>query len=523
MSPDSVSRRAVLQATAAAAVTAALPGCSGDRRKEATDAASTIRRPPTATSSNPTGSSPTGSSSTRPGTSSVSGPGRADWRALAASLDGRVVRRFASDYDEVKGLFNPRFDRAQPRAVIEAANAEDVAETIRFGQRFGLRSRPRSGGHSYVGASTADDGLMIDVRRMHRVGYDAASGIATVGAGAQLYSAHAALAVHSRSIPTGTCPTVGAAGLTLGGGVGIDSRRHGLTCDALTGLTMVTADGTKRHVDAERDRDLWWASLGGGGGNFGVVTSFRYSTHAARPMGVFLLSFPWDRAPAVLRGWARRVRVMPRSVWCNAKLEASSDGSTRVRVVGVCAVGDQGAQAAALERAVGVDPTSVSTFEQSFMDGVRYFGGGTTSARTAFAAGSDVIATMSPDLSRRLAQVIVRRAANGGSGVVILDPLTGAVSDQAVGATAFPWRRHVADLQWYVGLPLRPSVTQVRAAQAWISSAHRAIAAESVGAYVNYVEPDRRIGAYYGPNLARLRRVKAAVDPSGFFRSAYTV
>jgi FAD/FMN-containing dehydrogenase len=433
------------------------------------------------------------------------------------------VRRSDSDYDEVKGLFNPQFDRAQPLAVIEAAHADDVAEAIRFGQRFGLRSRPRSGGHSYVGASTVDDGLMIDVRRMRRVGYDAASGIATVGAGAQLYATHAALAVHSRSIPTGTCPTVGAAGLTLGGGVGIDSRRHGLTCDALTRLTMVTADGKVRQIDGDRHRDLWWASRGGGGGNFGVVTSFRYATHAARPMGVFLLSFPWGVAPAVLRGWARRISVMPRSVWCNVKLEASSDGSTRVRVGGACTAGDQEAQAAAFERAVGVDATSVSTFEQSFMDGVRFFGGGSTSARTAFAAGSDVVESMSPDLSRRLAQVITRRAADGGSGVVILDPLTGAVSDPAVGATAFPWRRHVADLQWYVGLPLRPTLMQVRAAQAWISGAHRAVSSASVGAYVNYVEPGRRIGAYYGPNLGRLRRVKAAVDPSGFFRSAYTV
>jgi hypothetical protein len=180
-------------------------------------------------------------------------------------------------------------------------------------------------------------------------------------------------------------------------------------------------------------------------------------------------------------------------------------------------------QAAALQRSIGVDASSVSTFEESFMDGVRFFGGGSTSARTAFAAGSDVIATMSGDLSKRLVHVIARRAADGGSGVVILDPLTGALADKTVGATAFPWRRHLADLQWYVGLPFDSSRTQVRAAQGWISSAHRAIAAESVGAYVNYVEPGRRLGDYYGPNLPRLRRIKAEVDPSGFFRSAYTL
>lgn len=516
MSLGSVSRRTVLRAAAAASASAALGGCSGGGDTVATPAARSVATgAPHSVASTPR--------AVAPPTSAVVGPRRGDWRVLAASLDGEVVRPFAADYDDVKQLFNPRFDRAQPLAVIEAVNADDVAEAIRFARRFGLGSRPRSGGHSYVGASTVLDGIMIDVRRMRRVGYDPASGVATAGSGAQLYAVHSALAAHGRSIPTGTCPTVGAAGLTLGGGIGIDSRRRGLTCDVLTGLTMVTADGRVRHVDADRDSDLWWASRGGGGGNFGVVTSFRYSTHAARPMGIFLLSFPWGQAPAVLRGWARRVRVMPRSVWCNARLEASSDGSTRVRMGGTCAPGDQDAQAAAMQRAIGVDATSVSAFELSFMDGVRFFGGGSTSSRVAFAAGSDVITTMSGDLSQRLVHVIARRAANGGSGVVILDPLTGAVADKTVGATAFPWRRHLADLQWYVGLPLHPTGLQVRAAQDWIGSAHRAIASQSVGAYVNYLEPGRQLEAYYGPHLARLRRIKADVDPNGFFRSAYTV
>ncbi len=91
------------------------------------------------------------------------------------------------------------------------------------------------------------------------------------------------------------------------------------------------------------------------------------------------------------------------------------------------------------------------------------------------------------------------------------------------GRRRFPWRNHLASIQWYVGLPLRPSPETVRASQRWINSAHRAIAAQSAGAYVNYLEPGRPLEAYYGQNLPRLRRIKEQVDPGGFFRSAYTM
>ena len=185
-----------------------------------------------------------------------------------------------------------------------------MAAAIEFAQKFNLRSRPKAGGHSYVGASVVADGLVIDVSRINRVGYRASDKTALVGAGAELYRVHKRLAAASRTIPTGTCPTVGAAGLTLGGGLGVASRQYGLTCDQLAGLTMVTADGQIRHVDADENRPLFWASRGGGGGNFGIVTAMRFHTQPAAPMGIFLLTFPWSKAPAVIRGWARRIQKM---------------------------------------------------------------------------------------------------------------------------------------------------------------------------------------------------------------------
>jgi FAD/FMN-containing dehydrogenase len=503
------SRRTVLRALATSTALLAT-GCDASRDESGRAAT-------------PGSSAGTRSRSVASGTAATTGPTRADWRALARAIDGDVVRRNNADYDEVKQLFNPRFDRTSPLAVIEAVSAHDVREAIAFARRFDLTARPRAGGHSYVGASTVTDGIVIDVGRIRTTRYDAASGLATVGSGAGLYSVHAALATHGRSIPTGTCPTVGAAGLTLGGGLGVDSRAHGLTSDRLRSVKIVTADGVIRTASADRNPDLYWACRGGGGGNVGVVTSMRFATHATGRFGFFLVAFPWSSAAQVLHGWARRVKQMPRSSWMNLRLEASADGSTRVRVVGVCHAGDEGVEAHAVQREVGVDGIDVSTFQKSFMDGIAFLGGGTTSAREAFAAGSDVVATMTRTLSHALPRIVARRAAGHDSAAVILDPLTGAVRDRGPGATAFPWRRHLADIQWYVGLPLHPTARQVHAAYDWIGRAHDGIGSASVGGYVNYLEPGRPVADYYGDNLARLRRVKHRYDPTGFFHSAYTV
>jgi len=312
-------------------------------------------------------------------------------------------------------------------------------------------------------------------------------------------------------------------GLTLGGGLGIDSTAHGLSCDALVGLTVVDADGRARQVSATREPDLWWASRGGGGGNFAVVTTMRLRTHAARSMGVFSVTYPWKDAAAAVRGWASRIEALPRSVWCNLQLMVGASGMTRVQIGGRCEAGDQEAEALAMQSSIGVDATDVATSEKSFMDAVRGFGGGSTTARAASVAGSDVVVAMTQTLSEALPRIVERRAITGTDSKVILDPLTGAVRDQPVDSTPFPWRNHLAELQWVVHLPNDPSANAVRSARSWVNDAHQEIALESAGAYVNRLEPGRPLGAYYGANLTRLHQIKARVDPDGFFRSPYTV
>lgn len=455
--------------------------------------------------------------------SSDSVPPESAWRALAAGLDGDLVRPGDSDYFDAKELFNPRWDAVKPLAVVEAATSQDVTEAIRFAQHYSLEVRPKSGGHSYVGASSSRGGIVVSTARMTRVQYDAASLTATIGAGARLYPVHSALAAHGRTIPTGTCPTVGATGLTVGGGLGVASRAYGLTCDQLYGARIVTADGVIRTVSADTNPNLLWALRGGGGGNFGIVTLLQYHTQPTTSLGFFLLSFPWSSAAAVVRGWSSRIKVMAGSTWANLHLEAGADGSTQARVVGVCAPGHETAEAHAMEAAIGVDASTTSLFTKTYLAGVQFLGGGTTSPRQGWAAGSDVLPTMTVPASQALVRVIANRAASRHSGVAILDPLTGAVQHVEPGGTAFPWRRHLCSIQWYLDMPAHPTLAQIHAAYGWIATAHSSVSSLSSGGYVNYLEPRRHVSSYYAGNLARLQSVKHTYDPDGFFSSPYAI
>jgi FAD/FMN-containing dehydrogenase len=450
------------------------------------------------------------------------GPTQADWNALQRDIDGKVVQRGDNGYPKAHQLFDPRFDDLHPLAVVECTSAADVATAVQFATKQKLKCRPKAGGHSYVGASSLKGGMVIDVSRIAQTSYDASSKIATIGAGKQLYDAHKALSNHGRTIPTGTCPTVAAAGLTLGGGLGIASRQFGLTCDQLAGVTIVTADGKKKTASPSQHADLFWACQGGGGGNFGIVTSMRFHTQQTYRMGFFVLYFPWGQAAKVVRGWSKRIHNMPRQAWANLHLDAGG-GSASIHIVGTCHAGDEESEAAAMQRAIGVPTTSESTFQKTYMQGIEYLGGGTTSSRQTFAAGSDVIKQMSPDLAQTVVKLVKHRANHGKSASAIFDPLTGKVGDVNPKATAFPWRNHTCDIQWYLGLPNGASNSAVQSAYNWIGTAHKKVRPYSSGGYVNYLEPGRGVGSYYGPNFQRLKQIKSQVDPHGFFHSPYTI
>src|SRR4029450_7437572 len=196
-------------------------------------------------------------------------------RALQGAIDGDVVLPGAPDYESVRTPVMARFEHLRPAAVVRCATPADVAATLAVAGRLGLPAGVRSAGHSAAGRS-ATEGIVLDVTPMGSV---AVSGeVATVGAGVRLGELYDALATHGLTIPAGCGPSVGIAGLTLGGGLGILGRKHGLTCDHLPRAQVVLADGRVVESDEHHDGELFWGLRGAGGGHFGVVTSLVFRT-----------------------------------------------------------------------------------------------------------------------------------------------------------------------------------------------------------------------------------------------------
>ncbi|MEU4293224.1 FAD-binding oxidoreductase [Kribbella sp. NPDC026596] len=445
-----------------------------------------------------------------------------NWNSFARSLKGRLYLAASPGYASSHLLFNPRWDSVLPTAVVKAANATDVQKAINFARANKLVLVPKSGGHSYVGASTISKGMQLDVGAIRGMSY--ANGVVTIGSGARLYDVHAFLDKYGRSLPTGTCPTVGVAGLTLGGGMGIHTRAFGLTCDRVLSMGVITADGTARNVSATVDPDLFWALRGSGGGNFGVVTSFRISTIPATKLGFFRLTWTESQAAAVVRGWQRFAQSAPITSWGNLHIDAQSNGTLAIHVLGISTTGNASAAAAQLESFVGIKASSRSITVKTHMQAVTYLGGGTTSPRTGFLAGSDVLkGPMNAATITALLGAVKAAARAKTPASAILDPLGGQAAKQPAGGASWPWRTALGVVQWYSGTPAHPTSAQLKVAQTFITNGHRALRAYSAGGYVNYVEAGRSVSTYYGASLARLQAVKKKYDPTNFFHTAYTL
>ncbi len=220
-------------------------------------------------------------------------------------------------------------------------NASDVSTCLAFARTFKIPFTTRSGGHSYAGWS-GTNGLIIDVSNLRAVTVSGST--AVVGAGTRLIDFYQGLSSKGRSVPGGSCPTVGIAGLTLGGGIGVTSRAHGLTCDNVEAIQIVTANGAvlAATADPKHYGDLFWACMGGGGGNFGVVTSFTFKTTAAPQVVLFTLSWPWSQAARVVAAWQSWAPHAPDAMWSNLHLAAKPGGTTPTIAVGGTYLGSVG-------------------------------------------------------------------------------------------------------------------------------------------------------------------------------------
>ncbi|MEU8570182.1 FAD-binding oxidoreductase [Streptomyces pathocidini] len=334
------------------------------------------------------------------------------WSALAAGLDGWLIRPADAGYDSARRLYNTRFDPLRPAAIAYVTGPGDIAECLAFARRHATPVAVRNGGHSYGGWSSGNGRLVIDVSPLDQIATapdrpapdgpgtvrpapdrsgtgrptpsrpgtlhsdtlhagplrPGPAGEATVGAGTKLATVYAALGAQGVTLPGGTCPSVGVSGLTLGGGHGVVSRAYGLTCDSLLSATLVTADGRTLHCDPREHPALFWALRGAGHGIFGVVTELRFRTHPAPAAASARLAWPWTGAAAVLRAWQEWGPDLPDEIWSAAHLEAGSGSPPRVRVT-VFSLGAYGELENAVDRLVGrvgARPSAVSLHRHSY-------------------------------------------------------------------------------------------------------------------------------------------------------------
>ena len=463
-------------------------------------------------------------------------PTTADFGALDASLAGAVVLPGASAYPTAHQLFGPMHDGLRPLAVVQPANAADVATTVRFASDFTSPFAPRSGGHSYVGASGGDQGIQLDLRRLNSVKYNPTNRTVVVGAGASLYALHAAVEPYGRTVPTGTCATVGVSGLTLGGGIGFEHRMYGATCDAVQAVRVVLANGATVRATATLNPDLFWACRGGGGGNFGVVTEFTFATSAALPIGVVTLRWPDADMERVIAGWQQRIAAAPSSSFPVLKLITSA-GRVSPRIV-VRALGTSPtAEADALVAAIGRPPVARTTVQYTHRQAIQQAAGcaGYTDSqcqlqpagqlsRKVYLSGSDILGrALTPAEISAISVYLRSWARTSPTTELQFEPFGGALARKAVGDTAFPWRTAVASVQWKVDFDSAPSAPVKTSTYDWIAAGHTRFGSASVGAYINYLEPSRPLLDYYGANYNRLRQLRATYDPNGLFRGPYVI
>jgi FAD/FMN-containing dehydrogenase len=389
--------------------------------------------------------------------------------------------------------------------------------------------------------------LVVDVTTMHAV--TIGSGTATVGSGARLIDTYSALNAQGVSIAAGSCPTVGIAGLTLGGGQGVVGRLHGLTCDQLTSIELVTADGHLRTVSKSDDAELFWACQGGGGGNFGIATSFTFATFPVGEVATIFLRFPWSAAPQLLPAWLAWAPHAPDELWANCLLATdTASGSTPVAQVAGVYVGSSSNAAALVQqlvRAVGATPLEQSVEATSFAHAMYLEGGcaqlsqaqchlpsqapgGQLQRLAAMAKSQYVTQPMSSSTVASLIHGVEARQADTGatSSAVNIDAYGGAINRVGASETAFVHRNALACIQFTASIDIGEPAATTAASQAWLDQIYGSVHADLARqAYQNYIDPTMSDWAdeYYGANLTRLRQVKATVDPDDAFNFAQSI
>jgi FAD/FMN-containing dehydrogenase len=434
---------------------------------------------------------------------------------LRRRLLGDLLCPSTTDYEAARKLWNGMIDR-RPAAIARCTCAEDVRAAVLFGAETGIPLAIRGGGHSISGASSCDAGLVIDLSAMTRVDVDPEARVARADPGVLLGTFDLATQAHGLATTMGVNSDTGIAGLTLGGGLGRLGRSVGLTCDNLLAAEVVLADGRLVRASKDEHPDLFWA-LRGGGGNFGVVTSFFYRLHPLGPavLGGMLL-WEFARARDAMRQYAEFCAAAPDDVDVLGVLLTGPDGQKLFAASCFCAGTIARGEAAlrplregAVRPAQDLVAPIAYTELQGSADGFfprtrRYYW------KSHFLPGLTEPAVNT--LLERFAQV------PSPMSVIGLQQAGGAIARVPVDATAYVNRDAAFDC---IPIAIWEDPAQDAANIAWSRSVWEALRPFSTGGvYVNNLgdEGEERIRAAYGRNLEKLAALKATYDPDNLFR-----
>ena len=448
---------------------------------------------------------------------------------LAGLVQGTVVTPADAAYDSARRLYSPRYDDIRPGAIVFCNSAQDVWRTVRWSRKYAIRVVARSGGHSYGGYSTCR-GVVVDLTRLSGVTVDHAAGTASVGAGARLIDLVQGLFAEGRAIPAGSCPTVGIAGLTLGGGHGFSGRAWGLTCDNVRSLKIVTASGQLLLASNTQHPDLFWACRGGGAGQFGIVTEFTFATHGASDVSTYRATWSWSDAAKIVAAWQAWAPTAPDELFSMCDLIATDGpGGPIVASNGQYFGSQAGLQSLLQPLLNAATPLTLEIRLRSYLNAALDWANcsevsrchigvpNAEVARSDFLAKSDYVATPLPGAGiQAMIQKIEQRQNDPalGGGSILMDAYGGAINRVPRAATAFVHRDQLFSVQYVAG-------SSSAADADWLRAFRTAMAPYMSGhAYQNYIDPELTSPnvAYYKTNLPRLRTVKARYDPKNVFR-----
>lgn len=439
---------------------------------------------------------------------------RADVAALRASLRGQLLLAGDEGYDTARRVWNGSFDR-RPALIVRCAGAADVVQAVNFGRAHELLVAVRGGGHSISGQSVCEGGLMIDLAPMNGVRVDPVARRAHVQGGALLRDFDREAQAFGLATTAGTVSHTGVAGLTLGGGFGRIGRKFGMACDNVRAYDVITADGRFVRASAEENPDLSWG-LRGGGGNFGVVTSFEYELHPVGPVllgGVLI--YPVTQAKEVLGFYDGFIAAAPDEVYVDTTLVTTPDGQ-KVLILDTTYCGSIEAGERALKplrefRKPLVDAIAPTPYVklQSSLDDVFAYG-------RHYYVKAGFIRNLPPDLIEAMIECFT--SSTLPTTPVLTAHQGGAISRVAANATAFPYREARHNL--LVAAAWEDSSGD-EAHLSWARSSWKLLEPFTRGFYVNDNNadiPERRVLENYGSNYERLAALKAKYDPTNLFR-----